>query len=600
MSHSFHIPVLGLSFSVDSPIKVARYGISSVVSIVDDELLERMREFYCGQYGISYDRITKTASDYRTRRITAYLDMAHDIVEGQMHQLRQQDFATGTDITRYFELLPSQSGLKQEYEYMRSAPQPEQQHLQTQLRSKLTTGHIDVNIMSKVDKANYNAQGELLDDHFSDASAALRGFAQSKLHSSVVLSAGMNPRLYAYLPQFPCFFPDGNETFSKKITLKVSDFRSAMIQAKFLAKKGIWISEFRIESGLNCGGHAFATDGFLLGPILEEFKNKKSELLAELFVLYTQALTAMGIHCPTAVPQTRFTVQGGIGTADEHAFLTRYYEFDGTGWGSPFLLVPEATTVDDPTLDALITADEHDFYVSGASPLGVPFNNFRKSGAEQQRLERMAKGRPGSPCTKKYLVSNTEFGSSPICTASREYQHLKIKQLDTMELSSEDYQQQLESITEKTCLCTGLAASAYLKNNILKKKENAAVAICPGPNIAWFKSRYTLEEMAAHIYGRINLLVNTERPNLFVNELNLYITHIKKYVDDNCRTITDKKEQYLLKFKTQLEAGIAYYRRLKVELAELPDSMAENMLQQLLEAELSLHDIRFSKALAAH
>jgi hypothetical protein len=32
MSHAFHIPVLGLGFSIDTPLKVARYGISSVIS----------------------------------------------------------------------------------------------------------------------------------------------------------------------------------------------------------------------------------------------------------------------------------------------------------------------------------------------------------------------------------------------------------------------------------------------------------------------------------------------------------------------------------------------------------------------------------------
>ncbi|MBP1655129.1 MAG: hypothetical protein H6Q28_1685, partial [Bacteroidetes bacterium] len=41
--HTFHIPVLGLAFSVDTPLRVARFGISSVVSIVDDILIERMR-----------------------------------------------------------------------------------------------------------------------------------------------------------------------------------------------------------------------------------------------------------------------------------------------------------------------------------------------------------------------------------------------------------------------------------------------------------------------------------------------------------------------------------------------------------------------------
>jgi len=44
--HSFHIPVMGLSYTIDSPIRVAQYGISSVVSIIDDEIVEKMKNFY--------------------------------------------------------------------------------------------------------------------------------------------------------------------------------------------------------------------------------------------------------------------------------------------------------------------------------------------------------------------------------------------------------------------------------------------------------------------------------------------------------------------------------------------------------------------------
>src|SRR5690606_22426871 len=99
----------------------------------------------------------------------------------------------------------------------------------------------------------------------------------SDLCSSLVLSAGMNPRLYSYLEQFEAFYPDENGELKKKIALKVSDYRSAFIQGKFLAAKGLWVSEYRIESGLNCGGHAFATDGYLMGPILAEFRDKKEE-----------------------------------------------------------------------------------------------------------------------------------------------------------------------------------------------------------------------------------------------------------------------------------------------------------------------------------
>jgi hypothetical protein len=38
--HSFH-PVMGLAYTIDSPIRVAQYGISSVISIADDELIEK-------------------------------------------------------------------------------------------------------------------------------------------------------------------------------------------------------------------------------------------------------------------------------------------------------------------------------------------------------------------------------------------------------------------------------------------------------------------------------------------------------------------------------------------------------------------------------
>ena len=128
----------------------------------------------------------------------------------------------------------------------------------------------------------------------------------------------------------------------------------------------------------------------------------------------------------------KITVQGGIGTAEEDQFLLEHYQVDATGWGSPFLLVPEVTNVDEATLKDLAQAKSEDYYISNSSPLGVLFNNFKKSSAEKQRRERIAAGRPGSPCKKKYLVSNTEFTSEPICTASRQYQHLKIKQLQQL------------------------------------------------------------------------------------------------------------------------------------------------------------------------
>jgi hypothetical protein len=587
MSHTFHIPVLGLAYSVDTPVKVARYGISSVVSIVDDMLIERMRQFYTEKRKETFVPINPKEVDFRSKRITAYLNLIKKIVDEQFDTLKKQSFDDGTDLNRYFKLLPDTSPLKSKYEQMRS----EQDRivvsaLQQELLNEMQKGEIQVNIMAKVDRMNPDTNGEQL----SDSLSALKGFAESDINSAVVLSAGMNPRLYGYLENFADFLPDQWGKFKKSVILKVSDFRSALIQAKFLAKKGIWVSEFRIESGLNCGGHAFATEGYLLGPILEEFKLKKQEMINELYEMYSKAILEKGIQL-TQAPQMKISVQGGIGTAHENNFLMEHYQLDATGWGSPFLLVPEATNVDEETLELLATACKNDFYISSSSPLGIPFNNFSKSTSEKQRLERIAKGRPGSPCVKKYLSTNTEFTEQPICTASREYQNLKIKQLEAEGLDPEIFQTKFNEITEKICLCEGLAAPAYLKNDILKPKESRAVAICPGPNIAYFSGKFSLDEMVSHIYGKLNLLNDNDRPNLFVNELNLYVEYLKKDVSKHLQEMSDKKAKYVSKFKEQLQVGIDYYKQLVPKITNQTEVYRKKMLNELKVIEEQLQQL---------
>lgn len=562
MLHQFHIPVLGLGFSIDTPLKVARYGISSVVSIVDDELTERMRKYHSQLNLLDYQPIAKTVANSRTKRLTAYLDLLNDLVDAQFAALQNEDFLPGSDICRYFELLPDTSNLKHGYQLMMEYPDGRSKKIfQNILRQKMKKGAIDVNIMAKVDKLNFSKDGTYLGDENTDALSALRAFCESKLNAAVVLSAGMNPRLYSYLEKFSCFLPHDDGSFDKRIILKVSDFRSAFIQAKFLAKKGLWVSEFRIESGLNCGGHAFATDGFLLGPILEDFKQNREMMLRELQQLYLANLNQKGVSM-MEIPAQRVTVQGGIGTAQENEFLLKHYQLDATGWGSPFLLVPEVTNVDEHTLNQLAAAKQDDYYLSDSSPLGVLFNNFKYSSAEQLRLERIAAGKPGSPCTKKYLVTNTEFTTQPICTASYKYQKLKLKQLETLNLTPTAHQEAFEKITEKICLCEGLATPAYIKTAILKPKDSNAVAICPGPNLAFFNNIYTLDEMVKHIYGSVNLLENVQRSHVFVNELNLYIDYLQKETELYLKSINDKKKKYLDSFKSQLETGIAYYKQL--------------------------------------
>ncbi len=572
--HSFHIPVMGLGYTVDTPIKVARFGISSVVSIMDDQLLEDIRKIHSKNFEIPFSPIEENEEDYRARRITAYLNFLQDIIDQQVQTLREE--GNLENIQQYLDLLPQDSPLAALYSEWKTAEPQDKSILMEKIRKGIVAGSVDVNIMTKVDKINRDKNGEELPREFSDALSALRGFANSRLCGSVVFSAGMNPALFSYAEQFQDFFPDESGIIRKGIILKVSDYRSAMIQGKFMAKKGLWISEFRIESGLNCGGHAFATDGFLVGPILEEFKTNRQSLFQTLKETWLQALLEKGYTAPVE-PSTKISYQGGIGTAQEDAFLRKHYELDGTGWGSPFLLVPEATSVDQDTIDRIIKAKNSDFYLSHASPLGVPFNNLRNSSGEEQRIQRIQKNRPGSPCYKKFLTFSTEFTEKPICTASRQYQNLKIKSFEKGEIS----QAELNETLEKDCLCEGLGAPAIIANRETPRRNLTAVTICPGPNLAYFKGVFSLKEMVDHIYGKVNLKLELDRPHVFVKEAELYLNYLKKEFHKLLPDSSPKQSSYLEKFRKNLDQGLKYYQELVATVQLDSEEILENMKKQL-------------------
>jgi len=560
--HTFHIPVMGLAFTIDTPIKVARFGISSVISIVEDNLIELMRKHYYPAINQTYYPIDPIENDYRAKRITDYLNLVNIIVEGQIEKLKQSSFGAEGEIDQYFEMLPDNSLLKKTYLQMLATDNmAEKECLSSYLKTTITPGSIDVNIMTKIDGNHCTKQGEAIEDG-SEAVSALRGYINSNLiNSSIIFSAGLNPRLYNNLEKCSAFNANEDGIFNKKVTIKVSDYRSALIQGKYLAKKGVWVSEFRIESGLNCGGHAFATDGFLLGPILEEFKLKRNELVETLFELYAAALKSKNETAVQQPPQLSITVQGGIGTAEENNFLHHYYGMQSTGWGTPFLLVPEATTVDNATLKLLAKATTEDVLLGNNSPLGVRFYYLKGTTGETEKIERIIHNKPGSPCTEKHLAFNTEFTKEPICTASRKYQHLKIAQLQTLSLPEKEFQNKLAAVLEKECLCIGLSNAAAINYKLPLVKKLTAVTICPGPNIAYFTKIVSLKKMVSHIYGRTNIIEVGNRPHMFIAELNLYINYLKEQLaNENGKEVDLKRQKYFDIFLQNLQAGIAYYK----------------------------------------
>jgi hypothetical protein len=533
--HSFHIPVMGTCYTADTPARVAPFGISSVVSLVDDILLERFRQYYAREFKLPFEPIARKEEDGRAKRITAYLDTLAEVVRIRFEHIQAQPFFQKNDKAKYFEMLPSKHPLRQLYEKlqgMKNASATDRATLEEQLTQGMRPGSIDVNIMVKLDRMPPAIHGNTLSEEHSDAKAALRGYAKSSLSdSSIVFSAGINQGLYNYMAQFRDFYRDAAGELRKKIIVKVSDFRSALIQGKFLARKGLEVSEFRIESGLNCGGHAFASQGQLLPIILKELSEKRDQL-DQFKPAVEKYYKAMGWDASAVVqaPPPRVTVQGGIGNHGEDQRLTEYYGAHGTGWGSPFLLVPEATPVDAYTRAQLAEATPADLYLSDASPLGVLFNNLRNSGSEQWHKQRIAEGHPGSACPKGFLQNNTEFTDHIICTASRLYQRRKLEEIAGLDASEERKTVLRDRLYQKACICDHLGNSGLI---FLGLEEPNAVpqSICPGPNVAWFTRNYSLQEMVDQIYGRIDDLTPAERPHMFAKEVEMYGDWFEMQVD---------------------------------------------------------------------
>jgi hypothetical protein len=559
--HTFHIPVMGTGFSIDTPLRVARFGIASVMSVVDDTLIERVRRRYCQLLGVAYEPIPARAPDSRARRITAWLDFVADQIDAHMAHVKGLPFVTGNDKTKYFELLPGDSPLRRAYDALVTAQEgSDMARTAAELTESMVSGSADVNIMTKLDRVHYDHQGVAFGPEYADAKSALRGFANSRIESNLVLSAGMNPTLFGYLESFPDFYRDGEGRIRKGIILKVSDFRSALVQGKFLAKKGIEIRECRIESGLNCGGHAFATDGELLGPILQQFRDGRGTLAETFEPMVRQYYLKKGLPYVGQPQAMRVTVQGGIGTFGEVRRLHDHYGVDATGWATPFLLVPEATALDDVTRRQLAAAKEEDLYLSNVSPLGVPFNNLRGSSSEVWTARLIDEGRPGSSCPRGYLSSNTEFSTEAICTASREYQKAKLESLGfSTPPRSDTADPRIRAVYDKTCICSHLGNGALIDLGI--GRPSLPVAVCPGPNIAYFDRLYSLREMVDHIYGRGPSLVPGSRPHMFANELAMNVDQFVRLAE-GLAPGDSRGLARLATTKANLDGGLEHYRAL--------------------------------------
>jgi hypothetical protein len=331
----------------------------------------------------------------------------------------------------------------------------------------------------------------------------------------------------------------------------------------------------------------------LFGPILEEFKAKKEQLVQSAHELMIKALETKNLPVPQQPLALKITAQGGVGTAEEHSFLLNHYQIDSVGWGSPFLLVPEATSVDEETRNLLAKAEEDDFYLSNISPLGVPFNTVKGMSNDFWKQKRIKDNKAGSSCPKKFLALNKEYDAEGMCTASKKYQDIKLAELEQQKntLSEKAIEQKKAEIFEKACLCVGLANASYLENGMEIKGQQQGVVICPGPNLAYFDKIISLADMVKHIYGKNNILPHNTRPNMFVKELQMYVEHLKKGVAECSENRTAIQTKKWTGFKDNLQKGIDYYKELFAQTHFFTEEK-EQLQRQLEMYSLQLNEVR--------
>ncbi len=123
--------------------------------------------------------------------------------------------------------------------------------------------------------------------------------------------------------------------------------------------------------------------------------------------------------------------------------------------------------------------------------------------------------------------------------------------------------------------------------------EGEAVSICPGPNMAYYSGKFSLKEMADHIYGRLNLLNTNNRPNMFIKELKMYVDFLSSKIEETTSPFSEKQIKYFETFKSNLNDGIEYYKKMFAENREVLKESYDKIILDLHDLETQLQQFLF-------
>ena len=71
--------------------------------------------------------------------------------------------------------------------------------------------------------------------------------------------------------------------------------------------------------------------------------------------------------------------------------------------------------------------------------------------------------------------------------------------------------------------------------------------------------------MVKHIYGNGNVMPVEDRPNIFVNELKMYVDYLKNEIEEFSDGFTNAQSKKWKTFKNNLIEGVTYYENLFAE-----------------------------------